>query len=93
MSTLGFILGFTAMVIIGATPGILVMYWALKRRRRGNPMSAISDIVKIEVLALEALEIGGGHHKQWYLEQILQIIGYELEELQEKAPHDEGIAP
>ena len=47
---------------------------------------------KISDLAMEALDIDGAHHKQWYLEQILHITNPgALENLDE--PPDRGIAP
>ena len=57
-------------------------------------MGAINKLVTIEEIASEALQIDGAHHKQWYLEQILEQCGWEEpEELQRTCPHEEGIAP
>lgn len=57
-------------------------------------MGAMNRVVRIEELALEALQIDGSHHKQWYLEKILEVCGWEdPEELQKACPHEEGIAP
>jgi hypothetical protein len=33
-----------------------------------------SQIQKVARLAVEGLFVDGGHHKQWYLEQILQTL-------------------
>lgn len=57
-------------------------------------MGAMNKVVQIEELALEALQIDGSHHKQWYLEQILEVCGWDdPKELQRACPHEEGIAP
>jgi len=39
---------------------------------------------KIKDLCIEGLEADGGHHKQWYLERILEELGHDLEELRKK---------
>lgn len=46
-------------------------------------------IISLEDLIIEALYCDGGHHKQWYLEQIAETIGMEL--LYDDI--EEGIAP
>lgn len=43
--------------------------------------------VSIETLVQEAVTVGGGHHKQWYLEQIAEKLGVALPD------HDEGVVP
>ena len=68
----------------------------------------ISDKIQEEIyeLCLEGLMTDGGHHKQWFLEQILKKIGFNIENLREKLEStkdedgneygyswDEGIAP
>lgn len=58
-------------------------------------------IETIESLCLDGLDTDGGHHKQWYLEEILKNVleGYEevmtLEEYKKKKNLDweEGIPP
>jgi len=57
-------------------------------------------LLKAKDLALEGLLIDEGHHKQWYLERILEALGYGLNQLrhellQQKQGSDwkEGIAP
>jgi len=49
----------------------------------------------IEELALDALEIDGAHHKQWYLEEILKLCGANVENLRKnfRTYGEEGIAP
>lgn len=39
---------------------------------------------KIEDLAVDGLLVDGGHHKQWYLEQILKVLGVDLALLRAK---------
>lgn len=57
-------------------------------------MSGAYKVASIESIALEAIQVDGGHHKQWCLEKILEVCGWEdLEELQKIYPHEEGIAP
>jgi hypothetical protein len=40
---------------------------------------------EIADLVCEGVQTDGGHHKQWYLEQVAEKLGIELEE------HEEGI--
>jgi hypothetical protein len=49
---------------------------------------------RLNALAMEGLTVDGGHHKQWYLERILQQCGkaLELNEPQE-GDWEKGIAP
>jgi len=49
-------------------------------------------------LCVDGLLTDGGHHKQWYLEEILKTLGYDLDEIrQDLLKHDydweNGIAP
>ena len=44
-------------------------------------------------LAIDALMEDGGHHKQWYLEEILKVLGQDVEELREEYDFEKGIAP
>jgi len=39
---------------------------------------------EIKQLCIDGLETDGGHHKQWYLEQILIKIGYDLEKVRKE---------
>ena len=49
------------------------------------------DIPMLSIIQLveEALQCDGGHHKQWYLEQIGLLIGIDLSTIE----HERGIAP
>jgi len=50
---------------------------------------------KIKNLVVEGLTTDGEHHKQWYLEQVLIILGVDLEDLRTNGYTfwDKGIAP
>lgn len=55
-------------------------------------------IEKVTDLALDGLFTDGGHHKQWYLERILETLGIDLEWLAEAVKSvdgewEPGIAP
>ncbi len=50
------------------------------------------EVEYLDDLILEGLSIDGGHHKQWYLEQILLRMGYEESDLRDLG-HERGIAP
>lgn len=56
-----------------------------------------SDREAAKKFAVEGLLTDGGHHKQWYLERILEALGYDLiqiqNELQPSYDWEEGIAP
>lgn len=57
-------------------------------------MGALNKLVTIEALALEAIQVDGSHRKQWFLEKILEMCGWEdKEHLQKIYPHEEGVAP
>lgn len=47
---------------------------------------------QIELLVKEALCTDGAHHKQWYLEQILKLMGWTEKDLSYRY-WEEGIAP
>jgi len=52
----------------------------------------------VKDLIINALETDGAHHKQWYLERILEALGFDLKTVKEeenKNDYDweEGIAP
>jgi hypothetical protein len=51
------------------------------------------DMQKVETLVCEALVIDGDHHKQWFLEQILEEITTEERREEYNFGWDEGIAP
>lgn len=49
-------------------------------------------------LAINGLLTDGSHHKQWYLEEILKALGYDINDIKKKLikkgyDWDEGIAP
>ena len=55
-------------------------------------------IEKLQDLAMDGLLTDGGHHKQWYLEQILETLGINLDQLAEElklldCEWEPGIAP
>ena len=54
--------------------------------------------IKLYNLAVDGLLTDGGHHKQWYLEQILVTLGIDLDKLRESLnvggyDWEEGIIP
>ena len=57
------------------------------------------DVEKAQELAVDGLFTDDGHHKQWYLERVLEALGVDLqamrlEQHEEKwLVWDEGIAP
>ncbi len=58
-----------------------------QRLQRGFVMSVESTMNDLADLVIAGLNTDGAHHKQWYLYQIAELLGLELEEC------DEGIAP
>lgn len=57
-----------------------------------------SQVEDMRELAIEGLLTDGGHHKQWYLEQILVKMGVDIDALLEELEtggysFDRGIAP
>lgn len=47
----------------------------------------------IKDLVINALQIDGEHHKQWYLEEILKVLGYNPDEMRDQPSWEEGVAP
>lgn len=43
-----------------------------------------NETLKIKNLCVEGLLTDGGHHKQWYLEEVLKVLGFNLEDLRKK---------
>lgn len=41
----------------------------------------LQPMEKVVYLAIQGLYVDGGHHKQWYVERILEAAGVDLEEL------------
>jgi hypothetical protein len=60
-----------------------------------TPQEPSSPIQTIADLCLDALTTDGAHHKQWYLEKILQEVHepYTFNKLRDEVGWDEGIAP
>ncbi|KKL78792.1 hypothetical protein LCGC14_2021330 [marine sediment metagenome] len=55
-------------------------------------MSKKRKLAEIMELAKDGLFTDGGHHKQWFLEEIFKLAGGEIdEEMQQE--FEEGIAP
>ena len=49
--------------------------------------------MKIIDLAVEGLHTDGGHHKQHYLEKILEAVtGLSLDEIRRQVGHESGVA-
>lgn len=58
----------------------------------------IDKAERIKELAIKGLLTDDGHHKQWYIEKILEEIGYDIKEIWEELKNedydwDEGIPP
>lgn len=59
------------------------------------------DFVKgktVKDIIIDALLTDGGHHKQWYLEQLLWKLGFDVDKLKKELQKEdyeweEGIAP
>lgn len=50
---------------------------------------------QVRELVMDALTTDGGHHKQWYLAEIAQLVlsPFELEQFQAEYDYEPGIAP
>ncbi len=55
-------------------------------------MSKAKVIAMIRELAKDGLYTDGGHHKQWFLEEIFKLSGGEIDQEMEGSI-EEGIAP
>jgi len=44
-------------------------------------------------LVIDALQTEGGNHKQWYLEEILKVLGFNPDEMRDSPNWEEGIPP
>ncbi len=51
------------------------------------------NIEKAKNLVLEALYTDGGHHKQWYLEEIGKVLGIDIKSEYEKTEWEQGKEP
>ena len=51
----------------------------------------IPDDKQQEIIELvkDGMYMDGGHHKQWYLEEVLKLCGVDVEKLYEEASEDE----
>ncbi len=47
------------------------------------------DVIEIERMFDKALSTDGAHHKQWYLQQIAKMLGFDFD----KCDYEKGIAP
>lgn len=52
-----------------------------------------SKLTKIIALCAEALKVDGAHHKQWYLEQIMETAGFDVELWRSTTGWERGIPP
>jgi len=64
----------------------------------GKVLEMPNGIEKARELAISGLLTDGSHHKQWYLERILEALGVNLKELRmilgvEDYDWEEGVAP
>ena len=53
----------------------------------GESKTEAETLRQVETLLREAVRTDGGHHKQWYLEEIARVLEVKLPE------HDEGSTP
>lgn len=58
----------------------------------------LTPIEKAKELAIDGLMTDGGWHKQWYLEEIIKALGYDLNEIRKQEQEngydwDDGIVP
>jgi hypothetical protein len=69
--------------------GKVVKQIDLWREQVGNVAkpNACAQLCEVTELIIDAVNIDGAHHKQWYLEQIAVKLGIELPE------HEKGIIP
>ncbi len=69
----------------GRNPDRVVDLWQDIRTGKAVPrvpFGGPADISTIEQLITEGLQTDGGHHKQWYLEQIAVALGINLDGIQ-----------
>ncbi len=65
----------------------------LGKPEASGAVADVTEIMKRQII--DGLHTDGGHHKQWYLELILQLIctNEEYEKIKETEGWEEGIAP
>lgn len=72
--------------------------WKVGSVERSNLINKFKDnkmdkkITSIKDLIVDGLLTDGGHHKQWYLEKILEKLGFNVEQLRAEHGWDGGIA-
>ena len=71
---------------------VLLSHWEKLANHFATGQFAKAKEFKIRELTLDALQTDGASHKQWYLEQILGLVG-NLTENRERYEWDEGDAP
>lgn len=64
----------------------------------GGMLGGIDVPYKIKELIKEGLNCDGAHHKQWYLEEVLKLLGYKIEDIRKEMSDaeyyaEEGIPP
>ena len=64
-----------------------IIFDELRNEMRKAKKQAIFDLV------IDALCTDGEHHKQWYLEEILKVLGYNPDEMRDAPNWEKGIAP
>lgn len=64
----------------------------MSKDERTRTMSKV-NIEKAKNLVLEALYTDGGHHKQWYLEEIGKVLGIDIKSEYEKTEWEQGKEP
>ena len=72
----------------------------IRRVGSGSSVTPKADpkVEDAKELAVSGLLIDGGHHKQWYLEQVLKALGYDTRDIREGVnmqgyDWEDGIAP
>jgi len=61
--------------------------------KTGAPKKVFGKKKDLHYLIIGGLTIDGGHHKQWYIEQIAECLGIDIEKLKDECEWEEGIAP
>ena len=87
------------LININSVQDCLIDVWDnINELKRKPAILNFHDYDKIKKLAIDGLCTDGGHHKQWYLEEILKALGHNLEVVrrgvnEEGYDWEEGIAP
>jgi hypothetical protein len=71
-----------------------------KKRKKQKPQVTnkqidmmLDQFNTLHSLIIEALLTDGGHHKQWYLEQLLEKLGFDVRQQEKRYAFERGIAP